>query len=227
MATKTKKDLFRFDKDETKTKKALKGTIVFILSALIGILIYSLTVIIINHDKTATIEILVAPTDAEVRIDGKVFSTKATVKIKPGTYAVQIKKENFIEFNGSITANADEVSYLYEFLNEEDENGTFYKDNEKEAGRAQEISDKKSDIFHENYNGTDNIWNVTPYDNYPGGYKIYAEKDKSGDIIVNVYLYTCDDSRVEKLKAKAKEYLEEQKINLEKYTVKYLSCSIK
>ena len=226
MATKTKKDLFRFNKEETKKQKALRGTIIFVLAALIGILIYPLTVIIINRDKTATIEILVAPTDAEVRIDGKVFPTKATVKIEPGTYAVQIKKDNFIEFNGSITANADETAYLYEFLNEEDENGTFYKDNEKEAGRAQEISDKKSDIFHENYNGTDQIWNVTPYDNYPGGYKIYAEKDTSGNTIINIYLYTCDDSRVNKLKDKAKEYLEEQKINLEKYKVKYKSCML-
>ncbi len=221
-----KKDLFRFNKEETKKKKAIKGTIIFIVAALIGILIYSVTIMIINKDKTATIEVLVAPTDAEVRIDGKVFPTKATVKIEPGTYAVQIKKDGFIEFNGTIQANADETAYLYEFLNETNENGTFYKDNEKEAGRAQEISDKKSDIFHENYTGTDNIWNVTPYDNYPAGYKIYAEKSKDEkNIIVNIYLYTCDSSRVDKLKEKAREYLNENKINLEKYQVKYSSCN--
>ena len=222
----TKKDLFRFDKEESKKKKALRGTIIFLIAVLVGVTLYSLTSIIINRDKTATIEILVAPTDAEVRIDGRIFPTKATVKIEPGTYAVQIKKDNFIEFNGSIIAKANETAYIYEFLNETDKNGTFYKDNEKEAGRAQEISDKKSDIFHEDYNGTDQIWNVTPYDNYPGGYKIYAEKNKKGNIIVNVYLYTCDDSRVEKLKEKAKEYLEEQKIDLEKYSINYKSCSI-
>ena len=221
-----KKDLIRFDKEETKKRKAIRGTIIFLLAILIGIIIYSITILIINRDKTATIEILVAPTDAEVRIDVKVFPTKATIKIEPGTYAVQIKKDNFIEYNGTIVANADETSYLYEFLNEEDENGTFYKDNEQEAARAQEISDKKSDIFHEDYNGTDQIWNVTPYDNYPGGYKVFAEKDDNGKIIVTVYLYTCDDSRIDNLKKKAVEYLEENKINLEKYSVKYKSCSI-
>lgn len=221
-----KKDLFRFDKDETKQRKALRATIIALLIALIGILIYSLAFIIINRDKTATIEILVAPSDAEVRIDGDIYPTKATIRIEPGTYAVQIKKDGFINYNGAITANADETAYLYEFLNEEGENNTYYTDNEQEAGRAQEIADKKSDIFHENYTGTDQIWNVTPYDNYPGGYKIYADKDKSGKTIINIYLYTCSDDRVNKLKEKAQEYLEEQKINLEKYTVKYKSCSI-
>lgn len=220
-----KKDFFKFNKDETKKQKAIKGTIIFIVAALLGILIYSVTVMIINRDKTATIEILVAPTDAEVRIDGKIFPTKATVKIEPGTYAVQIKKENFIDFNGTITAKADETAYIYEFLNEENESGTFYKDNEKEAARAQEISDKKSDIFHENYTGTDNVWNITPYDNYPAGYKIYAEKNGNEKVVINVYLYTCDNSRVDKLKEKAREYLEENKINLEKYQIKYSSCS--
>jgi hypothetical protein len=218
------KSIFKFDSN-TKQRKIIKGTIIFLVTLFIGIIIYSVTDLIINADKTANIEILVAPSDAKVEIDGKSYSTKANIRIKPGTYAVKIEKDGFISFNGSITANADETSYLYEFLNEQDENGTYYKDNENEAGRAQQVSDKKADIFHETYNGTDNIWNVTPYDNYQGGYKIYAEKDESGNPIIKVYLYTCSNDRLAKLKDKALEYLEEQKIDLKKYKIEYSNCN--
>lgn len=217
------KSLFRFESNE-KQKKIVRGTAIFIIIAFIGLVIYSVINLIVNADKTATIKILVAPSDATVLIDGREYPTDRTIKIEPGTYAVKIEKAGFIAFNGSIKADANATSYLYEYLNEEDENGTYYKDNENELYRAQRISDKKADIFQENYTGTDNIWNVTPYDDYPSGYKIYAEKDEAGSVIINVYLYTCDNSRVEKLKKKALEYLEEKKINTNNYIMRYSNC---
>ena len=215
--------LFRFDSNE-KQKKIVRGTAFFIIIAFIGLVIYSVINLIVNADKTATIKILVAPSDATVIIDGRNYPTDRTIKIEPGTYAVKIEKEGFISFNGSIKADADATAYLYEYLNEENENGTYYKDNEQELSRTQRIADKKADIFQENYTGSDNIWNVTPYDDYPSGYKIYAEKEENGSVIVNIYLYTCDNSRVEKLKKKALEYLEEKKIDLNKYIVRYSNC---
>ena len=218
------KNLFRFDSNE-KQKKYFKISLVFFIALLLGVLIYSTVNMIVNADKTATIEVLIAPSDAKVEIDGRIFNTKETIRIRPGTYAVKIEKNGFISFNGSIKANADETSYLYEFLNETDENGTYYKDHEKDSLRAQEISDKKTDLFHEKYNGTDQIWNVTPYDDYASGYKIYAEKDTAGKITINIYLYTCSEDRLEKLKNNALDYLEEKKINLNNYAIKYSSCS--
>ena len=230
-------ELFRFNSN-SKQKKIVRLTGVILAFAFLGVIIYSIINLIVNHDKTATIEILVAPSDATVLIDGKSYPTDTKIKIKPGTYAVKIEKNGFISFNGTIKANMNETSFLYEYLNEVDENGTYYKDNEKESLRTQHISDKKADLFHETYTGTDEIWNVTPYDDYASGYKIYAEKEEtsagalpsasgtsnSNNTVINIYLYTCDDGRVEKLKGKALEYLEEKKINLKNYTLRYSFC---
>ena len=113
---------------------------------------------------------------------------------------------------------------LYKYLNEEDENGTFYQNNEEENQRTQQIYDKKADLFHEEYTGTDNIWNITPYDNYNQGYRILAEKDDNKKILVNIYLYTCSDSKIEDLKIKALNYLKENNINPENYVIEYSSC---
>ncbi len=219
-----KRNLFRFESNN-KQKKYVKATFIFIIVLFIGVLIYSIINLIINADKTATIDILVAPADATLTIDGKTYPTEATIKIKPGTYSVKIEKDGFISYNGSINALDQQTAYIYEYLNENDEKGTYYKNHEEDLARTQQISDKKADVFHEEYTGTDEIWNVTPYDDYSSGYKIYAEKDENGKIIVNIYLYTCSDSKVEKLKEKAHDYLEEKKINLNKYTFNYSNCS--
>lgn len=219
-----KESLFRFESNN-KQKKIVKGTLVFIVAFFIGIAVYSITSLIINADKTATIKVLVAPKDASLTIDGRNFPTETTIKIKPGTYAVKIEKDGFIAYNSSIKAIGNETAYIYEYLNEEDENGTYYKDHQEDLSRTQHISDKKADIFHETYVGTDNIWNVTPYDDYNSGYKIFAEKSEEGTVTINIYLYTCDNSRVEKLKTKALEYLDEKKIDTNKYTLKYSNCS--
>ena len=220
-----KESLFRFDSNN-KQKKFVKATAVFIVAFFIGIALYSITSLILNADKTATIEVLVAPKDANLIIDGRTFPTEAKIKIKPGTYSVKIEKDGFISYNGSIKVNGNEVAYIYEFLNETDENGTYYKDHQEDLARTQQISDKKADLFHEQYTGTDDIWTVTPYDDYSSGYKIFANKAEDGKIIVNIYLYTCDNSRVDKLKQKAHEYLEEKKIDTKKYELKYSNCSL-
>ena len=218
-----KENLFRFDSN-TKQKKFVKYSLIFLIAVFIGIFIYSTASLIINADKTATIEVLVAPSDSTLTIDGRNFPTKTTIRIKPGTYSVKIEKDGFISYNNSITAEDKRTVYLYEYLNEEDENGTFYQNNEEENQRTQQIYNKKADLFHEEYTGTDNIWNITPYDNYNQGYRIFAEKDDNKKILVNIYLYTCSDSKIEDLKTKALNYLKENNINPENYVIEYSSC---
>ena len=217
------KSFFKTNSNE-KQKKLVRFSLLFLVIILIGILIYSAIIFILNKDKTATVKILVAPSDASVTIDGQKFKTDATVKLKPGTYTLQIEKPGFASLNSSITLTTDNTTYIYEYLNELS-GGTYYKDNQKEASRTQQISDYKADIMHEQYTGSDQIWNITPYDNYSSGYKIYAEKNKDNNIIINIYLYTCSNSRLEKLKSSALDYLEENKIDLKKYTIKYNNCS--
>jgi len=217
-----RKSFFRANSNE-KQKKFFKVSIIILILIFFGIIIFSIINFFLNIDKTSEIKILVAPSDAIVKINGEIYPTNTTIKVVPGTYDVKIDKTGFISYHNSITANANETAYLYEYLNEEDENGTFYKDNEKEAGIAQRISDFRADKFHEDYTGTDPIWGVTPYSSYQEGIKISAEKSGS-KVKLNVYLYTCLDDEVQKLKQKALNYLEENNINLKNYDISYSNC---
>ena len=220
-----KRSYFRAD-SEGKRKKFFKFSLIGAIAIFIGIIIFAIVNFIINIDKTAEIKILVAPSDSIVTIDGKKYSTDTTIRVIPGTYDVKIEKSGFISYHNSITASSGETTYLYEYLNEEGSNGTYYSSNEREAGIAQRISDFRADKYHEEYTGSDPIWGVTPYYSYSEGIKISASKasDDSNEVEIEVYLYTCVDSEVSTLKQKAIDYLNNNGINLEKYEVKYSNC---
>lgn len=216
------KGLFRADSSE-KQKKIFKASIIIFIITAIALIIFLTVNFFLNIDKTSELKILVAPSDSIVTIDGKIYSTDTTIKLVPGTYDVKIEKSGFIQYHNSIEAKANETYYLYEYLNEENENGDFYRNNEKEAGIAQRISDFKADKLHEIYTGSDPIWGVTPYYSYKEGIKITAKKEDN-KTKVNIYLYTCTDTEISKLKQKAINYLEENNIDLKNYEVSYSNC---
>ena len=219
----TDTSLFGFTSNE-KQKRIVRYSLLFVAIIFIGIIIFFIIDTILNIDKTSSIRILVAPSDSTVTIDGNRYGTNTTIRIQPGSHDVKIEKPGFVAYHNSIDAKDGETAYLYEYLNEENEDGTFYKDNEREASIAQHVSDLKADLFHQNYNGTDPIWNVTPYYNYKEGIKITAQKTENDSVAIDVYLLTCIDEDIPNLKQKALDYFEENKINLKNYTINYRNC---
>lgn len=217
-----KRSFFRANSNE-KQQKIFKASIVGMIIIFILIIVFTVVNYFANIDKTSEIKILVAPSTSIVTIGGETYSTDTTIRVKPGTYDVKIEKTGFVSYHSALTAKANETTYLYEYLNEEGDSRTFYRENEKEAGIAQRISDFKADRFQENYTGTDPIWGITPYYSYKEGIKITAEKN--GDKTkISVYLYTCVEDEISKLRQKAVNYLEENNINLSDYEVMYSNC---
>ena len=210
-------------------EKIFNKTVLKIIAIISGILLVGFVIFItvdhiINHDKTSKIDILVAPSNSEIIIDEKPYDNKQTIRIKPGTYKVTIRREGFNSFEGVITVADGETLKLYEFLTETDENGTFYSDNADEATIMQQISDYKADKEHEDYIGSDPVWNYIPYYSYKNGFRIYPEKSEDEEderLILNVKLITCSDKKMEELKKSADEYLKSHNLNLENYNIKY------
>ena len=140
-------NLLKHDSTEQQ-KKLVRFSLLFLAFIFISLIIYSLIIFTINKDKTSTIKILVAPSDAIVSIDGRDFSTDTTLKFKPGTYTLKIEKAGFVSLNTTITTEPDQTTYIYEYLTELDKNGTYYKNHEKESTRTQQIADHKADLLH-------------------------------------------------------------------------------
>lgn len=210
---KTKKD------SDQKKRKYFKLTIFGIAAIIFGFLVFISIDTIINHDKTANIKIVVAPASATVKIGDETYNTNTTIRIKPGTYEVSIEKDGFKPYKNTIEAKQYETSYLYEYLEEKDENGTYYQNNDYNL--VQQISDFKNDLTRETYTNSDPIWNITPYYSYEKGIKITADKAEDGKILIHVRFQTCLDSNIETLKNAAEEYLKYHNIDLKNYTIDY------
>lgn len=209
--------------NDNQRKKLIKGFVITLIIIFIAIIIYSISYLVHRALNPAAIEILVAPHDASLTIDGKKYNTNTTIYTKEGEYSYRIERDGFIELTGSITAKNNETVYLYEYLNPEDNNSKYYEENEEDKSRKATIEQKHASLFQDNYSGSDRIWTITPYDNYKQGIKITAKKGEDKTTI-NVYLYTCLENEVEQFTNKANNYLKEKGIILENYNIDYKWC---
>lgn len=86
------------------------------LGVVIVILIISLIFIIRNNTNTATIDILVAPTTAKVKIDGREYGGVGEYEIHPGEYTAEISAEGFVARTVGFVAKDGETTKIRAYL---------------------------------------------------------------------------------------------------------------
>ena len=111
---------------KTLKKIAIIGGAILIILVAIGIFFA-----VDNAQKTATLKILVAPSSAEISINGTKYSN-GTHNIKPGTYTATISKQGFETQTLEFEAKKDEESHVYLYL-EQTDGGDWYSENEGDA----------------------------------------------------------------------------------------------
>ena len=218
------------DENELKFKKA----ILFFLG-IIGLILLAFGIyFVININKTATVEILVSPIDATVKIGQNTFSTKQTIRVEPGTYDISITRDGFYSYTGQIEAKKGKTSYVLECLSRVPESTINYNYDEYNK-RCLNISDMEVDLEYADYleKNTDKIYSLTPSGSYSDGYKIYT-KNKTDEneaenekITIIIYLYTCADEKSAKYQTYKQNALNKLKafdINLDNYNIEYSKC---
>lgn len=198
---------------------------IFKLGALVFAVLVVVAIIgwIIEAPKTAKINVLVAPTDAKVTIGGKKFNN-GTHRIEPGTYDVEITRDEFEGYSGQITVEKGKTGRLYVCLEKTEGNSEYYDTHERDYQTCYTVQEYLSEQKDkEKY--TDPIYSVAPYHNYNKGFYIdpYAEDD--GTIKIQMTLITCNEERAEGLKQNAIEWLQGKGIKTDDYEFIYKSCA--
>ena len=225
--TRTKKQNFVFDFKKTSQKKGnhLLNFIIFFLLLSLFILIYFFITWIINYDKTATLDYYLAPSTGTITLNQQNLQPEGKIKLKPGTYKLEITKSGFTSFSTNIELKPNQTTYLYKALEPDSTNSNYYQNHPDEASRAQHIADSEADLERKKYTDSDPIFKVTPYSSYQNGFSIIAEKqENTSKILLKIDLLTCSDDQIQKLKDAAYQYLKNNKINPDNYDIRFSNC---
>lgn len=107
------------------------------------IIVISVIFIIINAGKTATLDIVVAPVTAEVKIDGKTYKN-GTYKFEPGEVEVSITKDGFTTEEKTLVLEDGVTTKLYTYLMPIDGSFEWYLDHEEDMMILNTIGDAQA-----------------------------------------------------------------------------------
>lgn len=112
----------------TKKRLAIIGFIVMDVLILMVLLI----LLLVDGGKTAVVDVLLAPANAVVTINGESYS-QGTYKTYPGKTVATISAEGFKEKNIELDLNADNTTIIHEYLMPDENNLDYYANNNDDA----------------------------------------------------------------------------------------------
>lgn len=194
-------------------KLIIAGVVIFVI-AVIAILIAW----IISIPKTATIEVIVAPSDAKILIGEKRYKN-GTHKIEPGNYSIAVTRDDFSPYASEFSIEEGETKKLLVCLNEIDGN-TWYDEHKEDDDICRKAAELASEEYKKEKQTAD-IYSVTPYNSYDDGFNIVAYEDEEKGTIVKITLLSCKEARREALKPNALDWLKKHNVDPEQYTIEY------
>lgn len=194
-------------------KLIIAGVVIFVI-AVIAILIAW----IINIPKTATIEVIVAPSDAKILIGEKRYKN-GTHKIEPGDYSIAVTRDDFSPYASEFSIEEGETKKLLVCLNEIDGN-TWYDEHKEDDDICRKAAELASEEYKKEKQTAD-VYSVTPYNSYDDGFNIVAFEDEEKGTIIKITLLSCKEARREALKPNALDWLKRHNVDPEQYTIEY------
>lgn len=181
---------------------------------------------IIESRKTVTLDILVVPQSAVTKLNGQVYGN-GTHHIEPGEYELSITHDELESHHETLSFSDGENAKLYLYLTGKDGNMDWYLNHKEDDMLLNTIGDYYAEEDSRKYVASNPIFAITPYYDYNNGFRINAawkENESTPEIII--YLYTCDENRLYTLKGNANQWLEEQGIDLNVYSLVYKYCEM-
>lgn len=134
-----------------KHRKAILVVGILVAVAIIGVSIWN---IIWNNINSATISVMVTPSIAKVKIDGREYESMKEYRIQPGTYSVEVSAEGFVSKTEEFVVPENEVTNVFMYLLPTEENKDWYNEHPDDAlilGELQndETTDKLAELRKE------------------------------------------------------------------------------
>lgn len=192
----------------------LAAVIVFVLLVIAGI-----CGLIVNLVNSATVEVVVAPTDATITIDGHEVDN-GNHRMQPGTYDYTVERDGFVAAAGTIEVSNDAPAKLYVCLDTTEATAGWYDDDSTaDADACQQVLDYQMFENEQAWLDTDPILRVIPYHSYDKGFNIDYAVDEAGGFTVSITPLSCNAQRADSLYEAALDYLRSQDIDPDDYVI--------
>lgn len=148
-----------------------------IAAALFGIIVVVIIILyVIDSGKTASLEALIAPSNATITINGKSYKN-GTYRVEPGTFTAKIEKEGFTSKELSVELQSGKTTKVYDYLVPLDGDMSWYKNHPEEALLLNSVGDAKADYNSKTYVKKYPVIDVLPiiYAKYSDDYSTYTE----------------------------------------------------
>jgi len=184
--------------------------------------------IIIHFAKTAVIDILVAPKDAIVTLNGRRYDNQKQHDVLPGNYHVKIAMDNMQTKEYDITLEKDGFAKIWGYLLDVNGSYEYYYSHPEDANILTKVAlddDEAAKAFIAKYEKAISIIDILPfdYDAYTDGFSEYVQyniqQDLRDDCNKAVCLIIEDNTGGNEQTAKDK--LKELGYNLDDYDITY------
>ncbi len=190
----------------------------FVILTLIAVLFA-----IIEGRKSVSLDILVAPKDAVITLNGAKYKN-GEYRVEPGEYEVSVTHDELESYHKVMEfADGEEVK-MYLYLTGENGDMSWYLTHNEDDMIVTSIGDYYANKKSQEYAESDPIFAITPYYDYDKGFKVNAVRGEDGKVEIIVYLYTCDENRLGVLEKNAGAWLEKKQVDVDKYVLTYKYC---
>ena len=128
---------------------------------IIAILIVVLVIVIYNT-KTATVDLMVAPSDAVVELNGKQFENLKSHNVSPGDYHIKISMEGMQPKEFDLDIEDGDFKRIWTYLLDDDGGFGYYMSHPDDAIILNDVADDDVKRFLAEYNKLNAIQEVLP-----------------------------------------------------------------
>lgn len=137
-------------------KKPKITTIITVSSiTFVVLVVFIITLAIINSKKSSTLHSIIAPSFATLTINDKTYHPNRDIQLEPGNIEVTISADGFQSKTFQLELSANSTTNLYEYLTPNDGDISWYYQNDKENELFNQVTDALSDqqaaIYREKY----------------------------------------------------------------------------
>lgn len=209
---------------ENQEQRRRRNLVLVVAGAIAIVVVASIAFLIVRLVNSASVKIVVAPTDATIMIGENQFQN-GTYDMQPGVYEVSITRDGFESYSGTLEAVSGETVNLYVCLNTTDSTTGWYDEyGTADYDACQTVIDQEIVNNEQEWLSSDPILSVIPYHDYDLGYNIdYELIDGSDEFTVNITTITCSATRADGIYENALAYLRSKGIDTDNYTINRLS----